>query len=273
MTTEAMETSAAPAEGEVLPEETQTAAQEAESAPAEQEESADDQAAESKRHKGGFQKRIDELTRRVAEERREKERLLSLVESTVQKPKATQEAQAQSAEPRREDFEDYEAYLEARAEFRAVKALETRLAAVEKQRSEESAQAQRQRVAQEFAAKINDARTKYADFDEVTSADVPVTSIMSQTIMESEKGPELVYYLGKNSAEAARIAALSPTAQARELGKIEERLSLKPVKASNFPEPIKPVGARSTGGDPLSDKLPMDQWAKNFEKAFYGKRA
>jgi len=269
MTTE-VETSAAPAEGEVLPEEVQTVAQDVESTPTEpQDDSADDAAAEAKRHKGGFQKRIDELTRRVAEERREKERLLSLVETTVRPSQREAEpAPNTPQEPKREAFDDYEAYLDARAEWKAEMRLSARMQEIEANRQQEAARTQRESLVSEWDRKMQRAAEKNPEIH----PDMPVPRMpatMSQAIVESDVGPEIVFHLAHNPAEAARIAALSPLSQARELGKLELQLATKPVKASNAPEPIKPVGARSTGSDPLSDRLSMDQWAKNFEKEFY----
>lgn len=272
MTTEVNAESAAPAEGEVTPEEVQPVAQdEAESTPAEKQEDSHDDDAEPKKSKGGFQRRIDELTRQREEERREKERLLSLVErlSDNGRPKP-QETQPQvSSEPKREDFDDYEAWLEAKATYVAVKALDARLQQQEAKREQETKQSEQQKQVAAWNAKLAEARSKLPDFDDVTAADVPITPSMSSAIMDSDKGAEVAYYLAKNPAEAARIAALSPIGQVREIGKLEDRVSAKPVKPSSAPDPIKPVGARSSGGDPLSDKLPMDQWAKNFEKEFY----
>jgi hypothetical protein len=273
MTTEVNAESAAPAEGEALPEEVQPVAQdEAEATAAEKQEDSHDDEAEPKKSKGGFQRRIDELTRQREEERREKERLLSLVErlSGNDRPKP-QEAQPQgNSEPKREDFDDYEQYLEARAEFRAVKALDARLQQQEAQRAQQAQQTEQQKQVATWNAKLAEARSKLPDFDDVTSsADVAITPQMSSAIMDSDKGAEVAYYLAKNPAEAARIAALSPIGQVREIGKLEDRVQAKPVKPSSAPDPIKPVGARSSGGDPLSDKVPFDQWAKNFEKEFY----
>lgn len=270
MTTE-VETSAAPAEGEVLPEEVQTVAQDVESTPTEtQDDSADDAAAEAKRHKGGFQKRIDELTRRVAEERREKERLLSLVETTVRPTQREAEpAPSTAQEPKREAFDDYEAYLDARAEWKAEMRLSARMQEIEANRQQEAARTQRESLVSEWDRKMQRAAERNPEIN----PDMPVPRMpasMAQAIVESDVGPEIVFHLSHNPAEAARIAALSPLSQARELGKLEVQLAAKPpVKASNAPEPIKPVGARSSGSDPLSDKLSMDQWSKNFEKEFY----
>lgn len=233
---------------------------------------ADDPAAESKKHKGGFQRRIDELTRRVAEERREKERLLALVETTVKRPETAQQA-PEVVEPQRDQFETYEEYLDARAAYKAEKALETRMQALERQRAEQAERSRAVEMQRAWSTRLAQAAEKIPDFFDVVggATSVEMTPAMNQAIVESDAGPQVAYFLAQNPAEAARIAALSPARQAAEIGKLEDKVS-KPAKASSAPEPIKPVGGRSGVADLLSDKLPIDQWAKNFEKQFYRDR-
>ena len=273
MTTEVFE-SAPMAEGEALPEESQqpvtAEAPGASETDASDHDSEHDEEAKSERKKsGGFQRRIDELTKRYAEERREKERLLALVEATVRPQQREPDPAPNTAqEPKREAFDDYEAYLDARAEWKAEARLSARMQEMEARRQQEAAQAQRESLASDWDRKMQRAAERNPEIN----PDMPVPRMpasMAQAIVESDVGPEIVFHLAHNPAEAARIAALSPLSQARELGKLELQLATKPVKASNAPEPIKPVGARSTGSDPLSDRLSMDQWAKNFEKEFY----
>ena len=112
------------------------------------------------------------------------------------------------------------------------------------------------------------AREEYDDYDAVAHAeDLPVTREMGMALLESEIGPKILYWLGQNPKEAARIAQMSPLSQAREIGKIETRLSANPPvkKVSNAPEPIKPVGSRSSSPnydptDPRSSKLSDEEW-------------
>ncbi len=237
-----------------------------------QDDPAEDPAAEPKKHQGGFQKRISELTRRIAEERREKERLLALVESTVKKPETTQ-PQTQIAEPSRDQYETYEEYLEARAAYRAEKAVETRMQAIERQRQEQAEQARLAETQRAWSSRLAKAAESIPDFADVVgnATEVEMTPVMKQVIVESDVGPNIAYFLAQNPAEAARIAALSPARQAAEIGKLEDRVT-KPAKASSAPEPIRPVGGRSQVSDLLSDRLPPEQWYKNFEKSFYRDR-
>lgn len=99
------------------------------------------------------------------------------------------------------------------------------------------------------------ARDKYDDFEDVAyNPRLPVTEAMAVTIRESEVGPEILYYLGNNPAEAKRIAQLSPLSQAKEIGKIETKLASDPPakKTSSAPAPIAPVSGRAAAA-PVHD--------------------
>jgi hypothetical protein len=91
------------------------------------------------------------------------------------------------------------------------------------------------------------AREKYTDFDQVAyNPALPITQAMATTIRESDLGPEVAYYLGSNPVEAKRISQLSPLSQAKELGKLEDKLASNPPakKTSSAPAPIAPVTGR-----------------------------
>ena len=114
------------------------------------------------------------------------------------------------------------------------------------------------------------AREKYDDFEQVAyNPRVPITEVMAETIRASDVGPDVAYYLGANVKEAERIARLSPILQAKEIGKIEAKLSDNPPvkKTTSAPAPISPVTARTTGApshdttDPRSIKsMTASQW-------------
>ena len=112
----------------------------------------------------------------------------------------------------------------------------------------EAAKAEAQ-VLETYHEREESAREKYDDFDQVAyNPALKITTAMAHTIRESEVGPEIAYYLGTNPAEAKRIAQLSPLTQAKELGKLETKLTTNPPakRTSSAPEPIKPVGARGS---------------------------
>jgi hypothetical protein len=101
----------------------------------------------------------------------------------------------------------------------------------------------------EYREREDGIRDKYEDFDQVAyNPRLPITDAMAQTIQTSEIGPEIAYFLGSNPKEADRISRLTPFVQAKEIGKIEAKLAANPpIKTTTkAPEPIAPVGARSS---------------------------
>jgi hypothetical protein len=152
-----------------------------------------------------------------------------------------------------------EEYAELLAERKAAELLEKR----------EQARIQAE-LLEQFHEKEEEARAKYDDFEQVAyNPKLPITDVMAQTIQASEIGPEMAYYLGLNPKEAERISRLSPILQAKEIGKIEAKLSDNPPvkKTSNAPAPIAPVTARTSSSpafdttDPRSIKsMTTSEW-------------
>lgn len=100
-------------------------------------------------------------------------------------------------------------------------------------------------VRKNWDSQVDEASDKYEDFDEAIFS-IPRESMsetMTSAIMESGQGGEVAYFLGKNHAEAARIASLSPAAQVREIDRLAGRFV---KKQSSAPEPVTPL---KTGGD------------------------
>lgn len=138
-----------------------------------------------------------------------------------------------------EQFESNEAYVEALAEQRAEQKL-----------AEREQRKQQTEILNAYHDKEEEIRAKYDDFEQVAyNPNLPITTVMAQTIQASDIGPEVAYHLGANPKEAERISRLSPILQAKEIGKIEAQLAANPPvkKMSNAPAPISPVSARSSG--------------------------
>lgn len=136
-----------------------------------------------------------------------------------------------------DQFESPEAYAEALAVKKAEELLNQR-----------ELQKQRAAIEDAYAEREEEARNKYDDFEQVAyNPQLRVTDVMAETIKASDNGPDLAYWLGSNPKEADRISRLSPLLQAREIGKIEARLSAEPPqkKTTSAPEPIRPVSARA----------------------------
>lgn len=192
------------------------------------------------------------IGKRLAREQRkwEREQAQRQAETQVLKAPATQSV---------DQFESPEAYAEALAYQKAEELLAKR----------ESAKRQSQ-VLESYHDKEEEARSKYDDFEQVAyNPKLPITDVMAETIQSSDVGPELAYYLGSNPKEADRISRMTPYMQAKEIGKIEGKLSDNPPvkRTTSAPAPISPVTARTVGSpaldttDPRSIKtMTASQW-------------
>ena len=192
------------------------------------------------------------IGKRLAREQRKWERDQAQKQAETQVLRAAPTASA-------DQFESPEAYADAMAYQKAEELIAKREAA--KQQSQ---------ILESYQEREEAARDKYDDFEQVAyNPKLPITNVMAETIQSSDIGPELAYYLGTNPKDAERISRMTPLAQAKEIGKIEAKLSDNPPvkKTSNAPAPISPVTARSTGSpshdttDPRSIKsMSTSQW-------------
>jgi hypothetical protein len=226
----------------------------AESAPdSEAGKEAEQEEAEVRKGKGGFQRRIDRLTREKAELQ---EKLADWESTTGRKPAArasetTPEPAEPAARPKVDDFDDYDKYVEALADWKTDQKVAALVATQQKSQAEQAAKEREIERAKGFAARAKAAAEKYADFAAVAySDDTPVSETMREVILESEHGAELAYWLGSHVDEAVRISQLSPVAAAREMGRLEAQIAAQNTtaaapktqpKLTRAPEPIRPV--------------------------------
>jgi hypothetical protein len=153
-----------------------------------------------------------------------------------------------SDEPTIDKFDNFDEYVAAKAEYIAKKQIEATLTDREKRQAEEREATSQRQIAESWGKKVEQATAELPDFEEViSSADLPMTPLMRQAIMESDVGPKLAYYLATHPEEAVALAGMSGVGAVRTIGRIEERLAAaKPsVKVTNAPAPITPVGTRA----------------------------
>jgi hypothetical protein len=195
------------------------------------------------------------IGKRLAREQRKWER---------EQQRKAEEAQAVRSAPPADlppvdQFESPEAYAEALAYRKAEELIA--------QRDQAKQQAA---MLEGYQEREEQARDKYEDFEQVAyNPNLRITNVMAETIQASEIGPDVAYYLGINPKEADRISRLSPFLQAKEIGKIEAKLSDNPPakKTTSAPAPIAPVTARTSGApaydttDPRSTKtMNVSDW-------------
>lgn len=218
--------------------------------------------------KGGYQKRIDKLTR----EKHELAERLAAIERRLAEPAAKPAETAKPAaeappaeKPKPSDYADYEEYLDARdawkkdADQREAKAAEATRKAEEAARARSTEQAAR---VDAWKTQCEAAEERYDDFKAVAFQEsTPISPAMQDAILDSDRGADIAYYLGQHQDEATRIAALSPVAAVRAIGRIEAALepaaapkspAVKPpateqpkTKASAAPKPIRPLSGAS----------------------------
>jgi hypothetical protein len=178
------------------------------------------------------QEELDAIVgKRLAREQRKWERDQS---------RRAQEAPMGTSEiPPPEHFDSVDAYADALATRKAEELLARR--EVDRQKLD---------LLEAYQDREEEARGKYEDFEQVAyNPKLPITSVMAETIQASDIGPDLAYYLGTNPREADRISRLPPFSQAKEIGKLEAKISSAPIlkKTTSAPPPIAPISGRGTG--------------------------
>lgn len=249
---------------------------------------ATDQGEEKPKRDGGFQRRIKELVDERNQERAERQReraenqrLSEQLQRTQQVPQSQTTQTSAGSEPKLENFDSYEKFLDARADWRAdlkIKAMQeegARQSLIAKQQAAlQSQQQQLTDMSTKLNSMIEDGEKKHPDFFEKVfpgnGRAVPISEVVGQALLESDVGIDLMYYLSTNRAEAERIAKLSPTRQVAEIGKLEA--TLPKVQKSDAPKPISPINAkRQNANENPRDDDDMATWTKKEMARLKGK--
>ncbi len=256
-----------------------TEASSSDAADVDQTQDADSQAIEKaagKDKKGGFQRRIDKLTkaRTLAEQERDqlREENLRLKQSQNKPPVSAQEqVSAQGAtdlEPNPEQFETVRDYLKAQTRWEIKQ--EQKKSDLAKKNSD--AKSAFQNKAEEFDKKVREFKKVTADyndvateFDEAYPAGMPHSII--DIISESDHGPQIMYDLAKDHEEFERVSKLSTIALAKEIGRREAKITTNPGanqstknKTTGAPAPMTPV----RGSSAVSTKDPGDMTMREY---------
>lgn len=218
--------------------------------------------------KRAYRRQISGLKRENSELR---QRLDALEERIPDKPR-----EPELKEPKREDFDSVEDYLEAKSDYKLEVKLRERDRKEQQQSQQERVIQQQRQLAQSWTEKMEDARDAYEDFDDVLeTSEVPVTDTMATFFAESEIGADVAYHIAQDP-EYRKLARMSPLRQAAELGRIEDKVKAqlnkpkarKPSNAPPPPEPVKPKGKTDKGP---SEKDNIDDWMKKRRKQVHGK--
>ena len=175
--------------------------------------------------------------------------------------------------PLKEDFDDEDDYLEALTDWK----IESRFKASQDSVAQEAEEKDEKQAIDDSYEGLDNAmdrgRDKYDDFESLVLAeDLIISPEVMQILLDTESPEEVMYYLASNPEESARISELDPIRVAKEIGKIEVRLTKeekgevkekpKPSKKqSNAPAPITPV--KTTG---VTEKDPNKMSPKEYRE-------
>lgn len=207
-------------------------------------EAAEQKRVREERRQNGVQKRIDELTREKYEQKARADTLEQLLKTQTHKP-------TEATEPKREDFESYEDFLEARTEYRADKIVQERLSKYEqtqKQTQNQNQQEQSHREAErQFAERARALEKDYPDYKEVVEeSDVEIPNSVLEMMQRLKEGPLLAYHIASNPSLADQFRGQSRDVQGVLLGQMIATLKAPP-KVSSAPPPGKTVSTAKHG--------------------------
>lgn len=183
--------------------------------------------------------RFGELTETI----RQQQRTIEHLASAQQRPAP----QSGDGSPQREQFDSYDEFVEARAEWRAERKAEEvaqrKLDALSQQQRAAFEHVRAVQVAQTFAERLDTFAQANPAFSEVLESDVDVGSA-GPAIMEMDDAPQIMLALHRNPKIAAELRAATPHHQGVILGKLSAQLQAKPHQVSKAPVPGSPVGGR-----------------------------
>ena len=218
-----------------------------------------------------LERRFSEITKQREEARKEAQQERQAREALEARLAALERQPAPQApkvdeEPQPSQFNDAFEYAKALAEYTADK----RIAEMKQDEAKAKAEAERQKVIDQWASKVQKAKADLPDFDDiVASSDVVVNDDIRDAILESDVGPQILYHLAENDDVAKKIAGLSAKQALREIGKLEARFEAKetvpepkPITRSKAPAPIQPLRGSNPADVPLSSN---GEWHGTFQ--------
>jgi hypothetical protein len=199
------------------------------------------------KRKDSVQKRINELTAEKWAEKREKEQLareLDEIRQQMYRPQQPQQA------PTLEQYGyDTEAYQQAVFQYAQAKTQEQAQAYFEKQREQEAQFREQKRfesLMQDHGAREARYIKQVPDYNEAVEylvSNIQFTKDLVEVIGESDKSPEILYYLATNFDEAASIADMPAHRAAAHIARLEAKLANKqPKPVTKAPPPAPTLG-------------------------------
>jgi hypothetical protein len=217
--------------------------------------------------------RVNKLTARLASEREARERLEQRLAALERGGKPSEEISVSETatadlpgKPKRIDFKDEETYVEKLIQW--TKANEDYKEQIAEQREHAG------RIFKEHAERIDEARDRYEDWDDVAkgAVDMVLPPQVDFAIREMSNSADVFYYIAKNPKVFEKMSAMSSSQMTIEAGRISDRLAGasntnggngngRPRKTrAAVPEPITPGGRRPTPQGKKLEDMTMDEF-------------
>lgn len=221
-------------------------------------------------------KRMRTAEREAAELRQILSRLADGNNAQTQQTSTPQGAPAQAEKLDRPTLEtcdyDEKKYEQAMADYTA-QVVRAELAAQQKTQTETQQQQTQAEKRNQFFDRVDEFAAENPEYHDYVSDNTPVSTHAAEVIIESEVGPEIMLYLGKNEAVAKSIYSSSPTSQIKALAVIENSIMSekenggaegKPsAKKSSAKDPVKVSQRQKATGKPKPlSSLSADDYAK-----------
>ena len=212
--------------------------------------------AEAEKPKDKLNKRFEKVSRKAEEaeaKAREYENRLKEYEARGTEPAVKKVVEGK---PDASQFNDAFEYAEALAEWSAENALKQR----DEQEAVRKQQAEQEKITKSWNKKLDKAKAQYSDFDDVVkSANTVVSNEIRDSILESDVGPQILYFLASDEDFAKKLTEMPVIKALKEIGKLEARFERKEepkvatAPRSKAPEPIKTLSGGKAGADVLID--------------------
>ena len=237
---------------------------------------------EEKKPNPKLEKRFSDLTkqredaRKEAQQERDARQKLEQRLAVLESPPKPNVPVVDDYEPQPSQFADAFEYAKALTDY----GIDKRVEQMKREEVEAKKAQEHQKVIDAWGEKVQKAKTRLPDFDEMLSSanNVMLHEDIHEAILESDVGAEIAYHLAENEELAKKISSMSPKAALRQIGKLEAQFEVKPespktetVVRSKAPAPISPIrGVSNTNDVPMTS---AGEWHGTFQAWKEARRA
>lgn len=203
------------------------------------------------KHKGGFQRRIEKLTREKYDTANELEQMRQQFNAMQQQQVQQQVQQSGDAFPKLEDYGYDEGQYQQAVSSWSQQQEQAKANAYRQQQQQQAHVAQQQQQAMAMREKVASAVEKHPDFLlKVQNPELPslgdVNQVAYEAVVGSDKFSDIAYYLASNPTEIYRLGNLDPMSTLREVFKLEQKFEQTKPQPSIVPPPPPPTRISGT---------------------------